>query len=143
MSLRTFTLSLLLTVLAFGPLTAAIVVPVTPATAPAEVVATTPGEAAALEAVREYRESLKNMSAKERRELKREQRRAIKDVLDNRQDSSTNTILLVIVTILLPPVGVLLYEGELNNKFWIALLLTLLFYLPGLIYALLVIFGNM
>ena len=140
MSLRTFTLSLLLTLLAFGPLSAAIVVPVTPA---ATEEATAAKEAAVLEAAREYRESLENMSARERRELKREQRRAVKEALDNRQDASTNTILLVILAILLPPVAVLVYEGELTSRFWIALLLTLLFYLPGLIYALLVIFGDM
>ncbi|WP_406603404.1 YqaE/Pmp3 family membrane protein [Neolewinella aurantiaca] len=50
--------------------------------------------------------------------------------------------MLVILAILLPPVAVLVHQGELNTKFWIALILTLLFYLPGLIYALLVIFGN-
>ncbi|CAH0999431.1 hypothetical protein LEM8419_00730 [Neolewinella maritima] len=139
MSLRTLTLSLLLTLLAFGPLSAAIGVPVTPATTESA----TATEAAALEAAREYTASLKSMTAKERRTLKREQRRAVKDALENHQDASTNTILLVILAVLLPPVAVLVYEGELNNKFWIALLLTLLFYLPGLIYALLVIFGNM
>ena len=138
MRLRTFTLFLLLFTVAAGPLTAAIVVPpVTPPTTE------TTAEAKALEAAREYRASLKEMSAKERRELKREQRKAIKNALKEHQDSSTNTILLVILAILLPPVAVLVYEGELNSKFWIALILTLLFYLPGLIYALLVIFGNM
>ncbi|THH40745.1 YqaE/Pmp3 family membrane protein [Neolewinella litorea] len=82
------------------------------------------------------------MSGKERRELKREQRDAVKQALNDYQDADTNTILLVILAILLPPVAVLVHQGELNSKFWIALLLTLLFYLPGLIYALLVIFGN-
>ncbi|PHK99468.1 hypothetical protein CGL56_06655 [Neolewinella marina] len=82
------------------------------------------------------------MTGKERRELKREQRKAVKSALKDYQDADTNTILLVILAILLPPVAVLVHQGELNSKFWIALLLTLLFYLPGLIYALLVIFGN-
>uniref|UniRef100_UPI0006850D23 YqaE/Pmp3 family membrane protein n=1 Tax=Cesiribacter andamanensis TaxID=649507 RepID=UPI0006850D23 len=49
-------------------------------------------------------------------------------------------MLLVIITILLPPLGVFLHQGEINAKFWISLLLTLLFYVPGLIYSLLVIF---
>ena len=129
----------LLVSLAFGSLQAAIIVPATSAT---EAAATTPTEAEALAAAKEYRESLKNMSAKERRQLKREQRRAVKSALHDYQDASTNTILLVILAILLPPVAVLVHQGELNSKFWIALLLTLLFYLPGLIYALLVIFGN-
>ncbi|PPK88327.1 uncharacterized membrane protein YqaE (UPF0057 family) [Neolewinella xylanilytica] len=66
----------------------------------------------------------------------------MKSALNDYQGADTNTILLVILAILLPPVAVLVHQGELNSKFWIALLLTLLFYLPGLIYALLVIFGN-
>jgi uncharacterized membrane protein YqaE (UPF0057 family) len=48
-------------------------------------------------------------------------------------------ILAVILAILLPPIGVLVYEGSLTNHFWIDLLLTLLFFIPGVIYALLVV----
>jgi uncharacterized membrane protein YqaE (UPF0057 family) len=51
-------------------------------------------------------------------------------------------LLLVIIAILLPPLAVALFEGEINSKFWIDLLLTLLFYLPGLIYALVVILAK-
>lgn len=40
----------------------------------------------------------------------------------------------------LPPVGVLLHEG-LTSNFWIDLLLTLLFWLPGMIYAFIVCFA--
>ncbi|RYD53635.1 MAG: YqaE/Pmp3 family membrane protein [Sphingobacteriales bacterium] len=58
------------------------------------------------------------------------------------KDASSNTVLLVILAILLPPVAVLVHQGTLNSKFWISLLLWLLFYIPGLIYALLVIFGK-
>ncbi len=137
MSLRTFTLSLMMVLLAFGSVHAAVVVP------PVKSAATpTTTEAAALEAARTYRESLKEMSGKERRALKREQIKEVKAALEDRQEADTNTILLVILAILLPPVAVLVYEGQLTSRFWIALLLTLLFYIPGLIYALLVIFGN-
>ncbi len=52
---------------------------------------------------------------------------------------SDDLLLIVIVTILIPPLGVLLYEGDITNRFWISLLLTLLFYFPGLIYSLLVV----
>ena len=55
---------------------------------------------------------------------------------------STNTLLLVILAILLPPLAVYLHQGEINSKFWIALLLTLLFFLPGVIYALIVVLGK-
>jgi len=42
----------------------------------------------------------------------------------------------------LPPLAVYLHEGVINSKFWISLLLTLLFWLPGVIYALIVILGD-
>ncbi|WP_198664974.1 YqaE/Pmp3 family membrane protein [Lewinella sp. IMCC34191] len=142
MSSRYFTLILLLVTLAVSTTNAAIVYPATVVPAESEATATNPTEAEALAAAREYRESLNAMSGKERRQLKREQRKAVKAALTDYQDASTNTILLVILAILLPPVAVLVHQGEINSKFWIALLLTLLFYLPGLIYALLVIFGN-
>ena len=56
-------------------------------------------------------------------------------------EASTNTILLAILAILLPPLAVYLHENDFNAKFWISLLLTLLFWVPGVIYALIVIFA--
>ena len=57
------------------------------------------------------------------------------------KEPSTNTLLLVILALLLPPLAVYLHEGEINNKFWIDLVLTLLFFIPGVIYALIVVLG--
>ena len=54
-------------------------------------------------------------------------------------DVSTNTLLYAILAILLPPLAVGLHEGGINNRFWISLLLSLLFFLPGIIYALIVV----
>jgi uncharacterized membrane protein YqaE (UPF0057 family) len=54
-------------------------------------------------------------------------------------DVSTNQILLAILAILLPPLAVGLHEGQLNGKFWLSVLLTLLFWLPGVVYALIVV----
>jgi uncharacterized membrane protein YqaE (UPF0057 family) len=48
-------------------------------------------------------------------------------------------IVELIFAIILPPVGVLLHEGALNGRFWLSLLLTLLFFVPGMIYAILVV----
>ena len=83
-----------------------------------------------------------NLSKKEKkakfRELKNELKH-FKAAKKAGKEPSTNTVLLVIVAILLPPLAVYLHEGEINSKFWIDLLLTLLFYLPGLIYALVII----
>lgn len=47
-------------------------------------------------------------------------------------------LLIIILTILLPPLGAALVFG-LAAEFWISLLLTLLFYVPGLIYTLIVV----
>ncbi len=57
-------------------------------------------------------------------------------------DADTNLLLLVLLAILLPPVAVYLYEGTINNRFWISLILTLLGFFPGVIYALILILGN-
>ena len=65
-----------------------------------------------------------------------------KNKREGKDDPSTNTLLLVILAILLPPLAVYLHEGEINSKFWIDLLLTLLFYLPGMIYALIVVLSK-
>ncbi|MCA6450697.1 MAG: YqaE/Pmp3 family membrane protein [Chitinophagaceae bacterium] len=55
------------------------------------------------------------------------------------EDVSTNTVLLAILAVLLPPLAVGLHEHDLNGKFWLSVLLTLLFWLPGVIYALIVV----
>ncbi|MGB3548855.1 MAG: YqaE/Pmp3 family membrane protein [Saprospiraceae bacterium] len=103
-------------------------------------------EADALAAAQEYQASLKAMSAKERRELRREQRHSMRNALkdfkkgDQSRDGA-NTVLLVILAIFIPPLAVFLHQGEINGKFWISLLLTLLFVLPGVIYSLIVVLG--
>lgn len=48
-------------------------------------------------------------------------------------ESSTD-VLRVIVSVLLPPLGVFLQEG-IGEQFWINVLLTLLGYVPGLVHA--------
>jgi uncharacterized membrane protein YqaE (UPF0057 family) len=55
---------------------------------------------------------------------------------------STNQLLMIILAIILPPLAVYLHEGVINGKFWLDLLLTLLFFLPGVIYALIVVLGK-
>lgn len=48
----------------------------------------------------------------------------------------------LILAIFLPPIGVLLHENGINSKFWISLLLTILFFIPGMIYSILVVTDN-
>lgn len=80
---------------------------------------------------------------------KKERVKAVKAVIKKHQadkragkEPSTNTILLVILALLLPPLAVYLHEGEINTRFWISLVLTLLFFVPGVIYALIVVLGD-
>ena len=53
--------------------------------------------------------------------------------------SDVSLVLLVILAILLPPLAVFLARG-IGTEFWISLVLTILFWFPGMIYALLVVF---
>lgn len=48
-------------------------------------------------------------------------------------------VVALILAIFIPPLGVIVHEKTLNAKFWISLLLTLLFFFPGMIYAILVV----
>ena len=52
---------------------------------------------------------------------------------------STDKVLLAILAILLPPLAVYLHEGTANGTFWISVLLTLLFWIPGVIFALITV----
>ncbi len=89
--------------------------------------------------------NLKTMSKAEKKLKAKELKKAVKEFKQQKKagaEPSTNTLLLVILAILLPPLAVYLHQGEINNKFWISLLLTLLFFLPGVIYAIIVVTGN-
>ena len=56
------------------------------------------------------------------------------------QSGDVDLVLLVILAILLPPLAVFLKEGDLTVNFVIDLLLCLLFWVPGVVFALLVVF---
>lgn len=89
--------------------------------------------------------SFSSLSKKEKKERLKEVKKAVKQhkaAAKAGKAPSTNTLLLVILAILLPPLAVYLHQGEINSKFWIALILTLLFFLPGIIYALYVILSD-
>ena len=87
----------------------------------------------------------KKLSHKEKKARLKEAKKSFKAMkAESRatKEPLASTAVQVIVAILLPPLGVYLHEGEINSRFWISLLLTLLFYLPGLIYALVIILGD-
>ncbi len=85
-----------------------------------------------------------NLSKKEKKAKFKEVKKAIKEYKAQKKSAAplASTLVQVIFAILLPPLGVYLHEGEINNRFWIALLLTLLFFLPGVIYALVIVLGD-
>lgn len=98
----------------------------------------TPDAATVKKAVSEFR----NLSKKERKDRIKLVKKTLKDFKAEKKrgaEPSTNTILLAVLAILLPPLAVYLHEGTTNNKFWISVLLTLLFWVPGVIYALIVV----
>lgn len=97
-------------------------------------------DVAATDALREFR-SLSRVDRKMRIREAKTKLRELKAMKAAGEDVSTNTVLLAILAVLLPPLAVGLHEHELNGKFWLSVLLTLLFWLPGVIYALIVVLG--
>lgn len=96
------------------------------------------------EEVKAALDEFKSLSRKDRKERLKEVKKEWKQYKKEKRSGkapSDNTVLLVILAILLPPLAVYLHQGEINNKFWISLLLTLLFWIPGVIYALIVVLG--
>ena len=85
----------------------------------------------------------KDLSRKERKARIREMKNTLEQYKADKaagKKTDDNTILLAILAILLPPLAVFLKEDALTTKFWISLILTLLFWIPGVIYSLLVVF---
>ncbi len=100
--------------------------------------------------------ALAAMPRKERKQKLKEAKKIIKDYKKAKkagEEPDTNTILLVILALLLPPLAVYLHQGETNSKFWITTLLFALgiigafaigwyLVLAAIVYALIVILGN-
>lgn len=81
------------------------------------------------DAVRSAFEELRNMPKGERNRKLKQARKEIRKFREARKagmDTDTNTLLLVILALLLPPLAVYLHQGETNTKFWVTLLLFLL-----------------
>lgn len=88
-------------------------------------------------------ESFRALPRKERKDRIKDAKKMLKDYRADKRAgkaAETDQVLLAILAILLPPLAVYLKEGEVNSKFWISLILTLLFWIPGVVYALLVVF---
>lgn len=99
----------------------------------------TPAPATVNSAVDEFR----HLSKYERKSRIKEAKKLMKDYKADKRAgraAETDQVLLAILAILLPPLAVYLKEGEVNSRFWISVILTLLFWIPGVIYALLIVF---
>lgn len=133
----------ILTKITMGLLCASLVV--APATAAIErapkAKTATEATTTAPEAIAAAASSASYKATKLTRSDKRLARKALLKAL-RADDEGTNTILLVILALFIPFLAVYLHQKEINSKFWISLLLTILFFLPGVIYAILVITGN-
>ncbi len=81
----------------------------------------------------------KELVVPSKKEIKKIVKKAVKESASN--DSDISKLLLVIIAIILPPLAVALVDG-LSGPFWLSILLTILFYLPGLIYAIYRIYKN-
>ncbi len=112
-----------------------------PATASASAAATTPAAPAP-------RLSAQLAEARAEQHLTRAQERRYERVLQKvrteemRQEAAGQEVdaIELILAIFIPPIGVLLHEGgKLTTRFWISLVLTLLFFFPGMIYSILVV----
>jgi uncharacterized membrane protein YqaE (UPF0057 family) len=66
-------------------------------------------------------------------------RQAKKEYRQAESEDGTRLLILVIICLFIPPLAVYLHEGSWNSTCWINLLLTLLFFLPGMIHGLIVI----
>jgi uncharacterized membrane protein YqaE (UPF0057 family) len=74
-------------------------------------------------------------SAKMKKQDAKEFRKAVRDVAKVQEVDALELILAIFI----PPLGVLLHDDGLTTRFWISLILTLLFFIPGMIYAILVV----
>ncbi len=83
----------------------------------------------------------KSLSRVDRKAKLKEVKNLMKEYKANKANAtpSTDKVLLAILAILLPPLAVYLHEGTTNSTFWISVLLTLLFWIPGVIFALITV----
>jgi uncharacterized membrane protein YqaE (UPF0057 family) len=94
------------------------------------------------ESIKAALSEFKNLSKKGRKERVSEAKKEIKKIKKESNKRKVDQALLIILAVLLPPLAVYLHQGEVNSKFWISLVLTLLLFLPGVIYSLLVVTDN-
>jgi uncharacterized membrane protein YqaE (UPF0057 family) len=117
---------------------------------------TLPGDKPDAAAIKAAVMSFRALPKKEKKTRIKQAKQAIKDFKREKKkgnDPEVETLLLVIIALLIPPLAVYLHQGETNQKFWIttllfvigilgAFLFSWLLILASIIYALIVILGN-
>lgn len=117
---------------------------------------TVPTEEPGKEVIRKAAEEFRALSKKEKKYKLKQAKKTLREYKKAKKagaEPDTNTILLAILALLLPPLAVYLHQGVTNNKFWITTLLFLLgilgaftigwyLILASIVYALIVILGN-
>lgn len=92
------------------------------------------------------------LSKAERKEMRqqvkvqfKEIKSQIKAIKNNQKNSEQQNderfLIALILCFLIPPLGVYIYENEISSNFWISLLLTFLFFFPGVVFSILVVAG--
>lgn len=90
----------------------------------------------------------KSLSKKERKALKKAKkakRKSFRQKIKNafkKVAAAVGLGALVIISILIPPLGMYLHDEDITNRFWISLILTILGWLPGVIYTLYIILSE-
>jgi uncharacterized membrane protein YqaE (UPF0057 family) len=115
--------------------TAAYIIPVKSSTPSGE-----PDPATLRSAFKEFSSLSKKEKKSRFKEVKKEIK-AFKAAKKRGEDPGTNTILLAILAILLPPLAVYLHQGEFNAKFWISLLLCFLAFVTFFLWIVPVVFA--
>jgi uncharacterized membrane protein YqaE (UPF0057 family) len=86
-----------------------------------------------------------HLSKKEKKTRIKEVKKQIKVFKKEKKENKSAKVemwVLILLSILLPPLAVYLHQGEINKKFWLSVILTILFWIPGVIYAILVVTGS-
>lgn len=88
---------------------------------------------------KEVKQLLKELSRKEKKEIKKQLKAQLKEMKSDKvaeTSSDIDPVILAILSIIFPlaPVMMYIFEGDLTDRVWISLILTILFWLPGVIY---------
>jgi len=84
----------------------------------------------------------KSLSKKEQKLRIKEAKKQVKVFQKEKKANKSANVemwLLIVLAILLPPLAVYLHQGEINWKFWVSILCWVLYIIPGVVFALLVV----